>query len=193
MDIQFSEIILVPSTRPPRRYQEQFLRLRAITDTLKKFVFTTITKELGCTKFFAVTEWNTLPVSVIHAGSVNDFKSRILVRRLNHVNVTPLFRSHPGPHGHLGTIIRPDPEIQSLKVSHNYLISHRLVCIIAHTPETTGIVWIHCYYLSVYLWEVDRSLFQKGKPDEHPPIFLGALKTFLGPIQNTWNDYKQKI
>ena len=29
------------------------------------------------------------------------------------------------------------------------------------------------------------SLFQKGKPNEHSPIFLGALKTLYIGLQNT--------
>ena len=67
VDIEFSEIGLISPTRPSRRHQEQFFRLRANTeDTLKNsFVLRTI------------TEWSTPPVSVIHAGSVNAFKSRL--------------------------------------------------------------------------------------------------------------------
>ena len=66
VDIEFSEIGLIPSTRPSRRHQEHFFRPRAITDVLKNsFVFRTI------------TQWNTLPASVIQAGSVNAFKSRL--------------------------------------------------------------------------------------------------------------------
>ena len=64
VNIEFSEIDIIPSIRPSRRHQEQFFRPRANTDVLKNsFVFRTI------------TEWNTLPASVIHAGSVNAFKS----------------------------------------------------------------------------------------------------------------------
>ena len=66
VDIEFSEIGLIPSTRPSRRHQEQFFRPRVNTDVLKNsFVFRTI------------IEWNTLPASVIQAVSVNVFKSRL--------------------------------------------------------------------------------------------------------------------
>ena len=66
VDIELSKIGLIPSTRPSRRHQEQFVRPRANTDVLKNlFVFRTI------------TELNTLPASVIQAGSVNAFKSRL--------------------------------------------------------------------------------------------------------------------
>ena len=45
MDIEFSEIGLIPSTRLSRRHQEQFFRSRANTDKLKSsFVFSTITE-----------------------------------------------------------------------------------------------------------------------------------------------------
>ena len=112
-------------------------------------------KELIRAQSRIITEWDTLPVYVIHAGSVNAFKSRL--------TATPLCGASPSfPSWSTWTLgnYHPDPDVCFVHLTHQWALIYRLL----KYNTLTFVQFLFCSdrCISLQKMEVDLQFIDPG-------------------------------